>query len=306
MTRAQAAQMFYNLLLDQEVSAAARFTDVAPDAWYARAVETLASLGMVEGVGGGKFAPERTITRAEFTVMAMRFARLPEGGENPFSDVSSSDWFHDQVVGAAQYGWNHGVYGRHLRPRPPSLGRGGGGGHHQPPAGPGGGRDTLDDHAGELRQFPDVSASYWAYHDIGRPGGGARIRGTGAAGRVVPRSPGPQQAVGDGQASTESDGGLRTGGCSVYHDGPLLRRPPTWSWNQWESHIEGILPPSGRRAKSWPSASNSAGGDGALRANFPPPTPSTGVREPGSPPRSRHGNAGKRAAADTSWSSRRL
>ena len=24
----------------------------------------------------------------------------------------------------------------------------------------------MDDHAGELRQFPDVSASYWAYHDI--------------------------------------------------------------------------------------------------------------------------------------------
>ena len=26
--------------------------------------------------------------------------------------------------------------------------------------------DYVDDHAGELRQFPDVSASYWAYHDI--------------------------------------------------------------------------------------------------------------------------------------------
>ena len=24
----------------------------------------------------------------------------------------------------------------------------------------------MDDHAGELRQFPDVSTSYWAYHDI--------------------------------------------------------------------------------------------------------------------------------------------
>ena len=26
--------------------------------------------------------------------------------------------------------------------------------------------DYVDDHAGELRQFSDVSASYWAYHDI--------------------------------------------------------------------------------------------------------------------------------------------
>ena len=106
MTRAQAAQMFYNLLLDQEVSAAARFTDVAPDAWYARAVETLASLGMVEGVGGGKFAPERTITRAEVTAITNRLL-----------DRAADE-------------------------------------------------DYVDDHAGELRQFPDVSASYWAYHDI--------------------------------------------------------------------------------------------------------------------------------------------
>ena len=106
MTRAQAAQMFYNLLLDQEVSAAVRFTDVPADAWYARAVETLASLGMVEGVGGGKFAPERTITRAEVTAITNRLL-----------DRAADE-------------------------------------------------DYVDDHAGELRQFPDVSASYWGYHDI--------------------------------------------------------------------------------------------------------------------------------------------
>jgi uncharacterized protein YndB with AHSA1/START domain len=165
MTRAQAAQMFYNLLLDQEVSAAARFTDVAPDAWYARAVETLASLGMVEGVGGGKFAPERTITRAEFTVMAMRFARLPEGGENPFSDVSSSDWFHDQVVGAAQYGWITGYTDGTFRPEA-TITRAEVAAITNRLLDRAADEDYVDDHAGELRQFPDVSASYWAYHDI--------------------------------------------------------------------------------------------------------------------------------------------
>lgn len=139
MTRAQAAQMFYNLLLDQEVSAAVRFTDVPADAWYARAVETLASLGMVEGVGGGKFAPERTITRAEFTVMAMRFARLPEGGENPFSDVTSSDWFYDQVVGAVQYGWITGYTDGTFRPEA-TITRAEVTAITNRPAGPGGGR----------------------------------------------------------------------------------------------------------------------------------------------------------------------
>ena len=165
MTRAQAAQMFYNLLLDQEVSAAVRFTDVPADAWYARAVETLASLGMVEGVGGGKFAPERTITRAEFTVMAMHFARLPEGGENPFSDVTSSDWFYDQVVGAVQYGWITGYTDGTFRPEA-TITRAEVTAITNRLLDWAADEDYVDDHAGELRQFPDVSTSYWAYHDI--------------------------------------------------------------------------------------------------------------------------------------------
>ena len=165
MTRAEAAQMFYNLLLDREVSTAAHFTDVPADAWYARAVEALASLGMVEGVGGGKFAPERTITRAEFTVMAMRFARLPEGGENPFSDVTSSDWFYDQVVGAVQYGWITGYTDGTFRPEA-TITRAEVTAITNRLLDRAADEDYVDDHAGELRQFPDVSASYWAYHDI--------------------------------------------------------------------------------------------------------------------------------------------
>ena len=165
MTRAEAAQMFYNLLLDQDVSSTVRFTDVPADAWYARAVETLASLGMVEGVGGGKFAPERTITRAEFTVMAMRFARLPEGGENPFSDVTSSDWFYDQVVGAVQYGWITGYTDGTFRPEA-TITRAEVTAITNRLLDRAADEDYVDDHAGELRQFSDVSASYWAYHDI--------------------------------------------------------------------------------------------------------------------------------------------
>ena len=165
MTRAEAAQMFYNLLLDQDVSSTVRFTDVPADAWYARAVETLASLGMVEGVGGGKFAPERTITRAEFTVMAMRFARLPEGGENPFSDVTSSDWFYDQVVGAVQYGWITGYTDGTFRPEA-TITRAEVTAITNRLLDRAADEYYVDDPAGELRQLPDVSASYWAYHDI--------------------------------------------------------------------------------------------------------------------------------------------
>lgn len=48
------------------------FSDVPAVAWYAKDVNRAAELGIVEGVGGGLFDPERPITRAEATVMLMR------------------------------------------------------------------------------------------------------------------------------------------------------------------------------------------------------------------------------------------
>lgn len=48
------------------------FSDVPAGAWYAKDVNRAAELGIVEGVGGGLFDPERPITRAETAVMLMR------------------------------------------------------------------------------------------------------------------------------------------------------------------------------------------------------------------------------------------
>ena len=41
------------------------FYDVPPDAWYADAVTSLSAAGIMQGVGGGRFAPERTVTRGQ-------------------------------------------------------------------------------------------------------------------------------------------------------------------------------------------------------------------------------------------------
>ena len=49
-----------------------RFTDVDPGAWYADDVERAAALGLMEGIGGGKFEPERAVTRAELAAVAVR------------------------------------------------------------------------------------------------------------------------------------------------------------------------------------------------------------------------------------------
>ena len=109
LTRAQAAQLFYRLLVNQDVDITVSFTDVPADAWYAKAVNTLASLGIIKGIGSGKFDPDREISRAEFIVIATRFAKVTDKISSPFVDVADDAWYAPYVATATSYGWITGV-----------------------------------------------------------------------------------------------------------------------------------------------------------------------------------------------------
>ena len=164
MTRAEAAQMFYALLLDKNVAHTVSFSDVPADAWYAEAVNTLASLGMINGYPDGTFRPDAPITRAEFCVIALAFAYEPEDFDCDFRDVSTRDWFYDYVAQATSYGWISGS-DRSFRPNEcitraevsvivnNMLGRVAD-------------EDYIDRHEDELNTFPDVKPSHWAYYSI--------------------------------------------------------------------------------------------------------------------------------------------
>lgn len=182
MTRAEAAQMFYNLLLKKNVSQTVRFSDVPSDAWYAEAVHTLASLGMIEGVGNGTFEPERAITRAEFTTIAMRFAKLDTTGKNIFSDVSENDWFYPYVVGSTQYGWINGYPNGTFRPQQ-TIGRAEAVALTNRMLGRSADESYVDAHGEKLRQFCDVTASHWAYYDIAEAANGHDYEKTNGAER---------------------------------------------------------------------------------------------------------------------------
>ncbi len=165
MTRAEAAQMFYNLLLEKDVEITVEFEDVPADAWYATPVNTLASLGILSGVGDGRFDPERSITRAEFTVIAMKFANTSGGGVNIFSDVNEDDWFYSAVVDSTQYGWINGYPDGTFRPEATisraevtvivnhMLGRAAD-------------RPYVIAHEEELNTFGDVNRGHWGYFHI--------------------------------------------------------------------------------------------------------------------------------------------
>lgn len=116
MTRAQVAQMFYNLLKDKNIAITVNFSDVQGSDWYATAVNTLASLGIIRGVGDGIFDPNRSITRAEFATIALRFADKTADGTNPFTDVASNDWYYSAVLNAVGFGWITGYSDGTFRP----------------------------------------------------------------------------------------------------------------------------------------------------------------------------------------------
>ena len=67
------------------------FSDVAANAWYAKDVQSSYEFGLVNGVGGGKFDPNGTVTVAQAVALATRFnaaynnKTIGSGGEKWYS-----------------------------------------------------------------------------------------------------------------------------------------------------------------------------------------------------------------------------
>ncbi|HCW50592.1 MAG TPA: hypothetical protein DGR79_00760 [Clostridiales bacterium] len=101
------------------------FTDVPPDHWAAGAITALAETGVLEGTGGGRFEPERTVTRAEFLTALIRargFSLEAQAAYDPafggkgfgrgsttFSDTPEGAWHRDYVTLAYRLGLTEGV-----------------------------------------------------------------------------------------------------------------------------------------------------------------------------------------------------
>lgn len=115
LTRAEAAKMLYGLL-DASVQSNSgplnvTFSDVAaPTAekvpWYSAPIYTMASYGLLNGTGGGKFEPKSDITRAQFVTMIARIYGIKTSTKTcPFTDVSPTKSYYDAVMTAYENGW---------------------------------------------------------------------------------------------------------------------------------------------------------------------------------------------------------
>jgi uncharacterized repeat protein (TIGR02543 family) len=167
MTRAEAAQLLYNLLRVKDVELTAeRFDDVRPGIWYETAVNTLVSLGFIKGMPNGNFAPDVHMTRAEFATIAAQFAAdLPDDGSDPvYGDVPRSFWAYKYIDKAFHYGWTRGSSDGLFHPDRymtrvevtvmvnKMLDRAAD-------------KSYVDNHP-NLTHFLDVSEKYWAFYDI--------------------------------------------------------------------------------------------------------------------------------------------
>ena len=128
MTRAEAAQMLYNLLIDKsEGDRKVSFSDVPEKAWYAKAVKVLASRGIINGYPDGTFKPQGEITRAEFVTLCVNFIGIYEGEiaegsrfanyKRAMRDVSESSWCYEYIKSAIVYGWINGYPDGTFRPK---------------------------------------------------------------------------------------------------------------------------------------------------------------------------------------------
>jgi hypothetical protein len=84
-------------------AAGTTFTDVTTHA-NKTAIEALAARQIINGVGNGKFEPDRNMSRAEFATITVKALGLTPKANSVFSDVAANAWYAPYVGTAYTYG----------------------------------------------------------------------------------------------------------------------------------------------------------------------------------------------------------
>ena len=108
-TRAQIVTLLWRAAGSPEPQSTASFTDVAPDAYYAKAVSWAVEKGITTGTGGGKFSPDAPCTRAQAVTFLFRAAKAEASGAPDFRDVAADAYYAAAVKWATDNGITQGV-----------------------------------------------------------------------------------------------------------------------------------------------------------------------------------------------------
>lgn len=82
-----------------------KFGDLTAD-WYKQSVDYVLTKGLMDGKGGGNFAPGENMTRAQFATVLWRIAGSPDSSAAvPFTDLDrNADWYLTAVAWAFENG----------------------------------------------------------------------------------------------------------------------------------------------------------------------------------------------------------
>ena len=96
------------------------FADVQQH-WSKSDVDLAAAKGLVEGVGGGLYDPNKAVTRAEFTAMLVRALGRGTFDKDmaPYNDVKPGTWYSGEVSTAKELGLLTFVKGNSFTPNQP-------------------------------------------------------------------------------------------------------------------------------------------------------------------------------------------
>ena len=126
LTRAQLAQILYNLEGKPQVQGDLDFTDVAEGKWYYAAILWANQESVVDGMSPDTFAPNEDISRQDLALMLYRYAGEPivTGDLDGFKDAGQvGTWAEEAITWAVEEGIIDGMTPDHPRahrhrPRP--------------------------------------------------------------------------------------------------------------------------------------------------------------------------------------------
>lgn len=95
-------------LLAAKGGQASKFTDIAGH-WARAQIELMAANGYVKGMGGGLFAPDASVTRAQFATLLANVLNLAGDAGAPFTDVQPGQWYYATVGRAYAAGLVRGM-----------------------------------------------------------------------------------------------------------------------------------------------------------------------------------------------------
>lgn len=124
MTRAMLVTVLYRLDGAPAIAPDTGFSDVPENEWYAQAIAWGKLRGIVDGVGGGKFAPEDKVTREQAATILYRYARYKGSDTSAAADISTfrdaasvSAYAEEPMAWSVAEGLVGGIEGNRLDPQ---------------------------------------------------------------------------------------------------------------------------------------------------------------------------------------------